>query len=117
MEYLRIETSTELFRVRPEEIAYIKADGNYSTFFLIGGFTKTLTFQLHYMEAALNSLQDNTFVRVGRSLIVNKIHIRSICVPEQTLVLGGKEFGSFLPAIKVAKEPLQSLKESLKGSS
>ena len=48
MEWLKIKTSTELVRVRADEIVYVRADGNYSDLMLTSGRKLTLTFQLHF---------------------------------------------------------------------
>ena len=75
MEWLRISTSAELVRVATDEIVYVRADGNYC--------------ELHFFEEIFQQLQNNTFVRVGRSLIVNKRYIFVINLPEQQLILSG----------------------------
>ncbi len=90
MEWLRISTSTELVRVATDEIVYVRADGNYSDLLVTSGEIHKMTFQLHFFEEAFNDLQHNTFVRVGRSLIVNKRFIYIINLTEQLLVLYGK---------------------------
>ena len=75
MEWLRISTSTELVRVATDEIVYVRADGNYSDLVLTNGQRRKMTFQLHFFDEVFQQLQNNMFVRVGRSLIVNKRYI------------------------------------------
>ena len=65
MEWLKIKTSTELVRVRTDEIVYVCADGNYSDLMLTNGRSRKMTFQLHYFDDIFKQLQHNTFVRVG----------------------------------------------------
>ena len=83
-----------------------------------------MTFQLHFFEEIFQSLQYNTFVRVGRSLIVNKRYIFVINLPEQQLILFGgniKEPIVFYGQSKIdnpqnitlARDGLRQLKELL----
>ena len=89
MEWLRISTSTELVRVATDEIVYVRADGNYSDLVLTNGQRRKMTFQLHFFDEVFQQLQNNMFVRVGRSLIVNKRYIYVINLTEQQLILSG----------------------------
>ena len=89
MEWLRISTSTELVRVATDEIVYVRADGNYSDLMLTNGKSRKMTFQLHFFDEVFQQLQNNMFVRVGRSLIVNKRYIYVINLTEQQLILSG----------------------------
>ena len=89
MEWLRISTSTELVRVATDEIVYVRADGNYSDLVLTNGQSRKMTFQLHFFDEVFQQLQNNFFIRVGRSLIVNKRFIYVINLTEQQLILSG----------------------------
>ena len=89
MEWLRISTSTELVRVATDEIVYVRADGNYSDLMLTNGKSRKMTFQLHFFDEVFQQLQNNMFVRLGRSLIVNKRYIYVINLTEQQLILSG----------------------------
>ena len=89
MEWLRISTSTELVRVATDEIVYVRADGNYSDLVLTNGQRRKMTFQLHFFDEVFQQLHNNMFVRVGRSLIVNKRYIYVINLTEQQLILSG----------------------------
>ena len=124
MEWLRISTSTELVRVATDEIVYVRADGNYSDLVLTNGQRRKMTFQLHFFDEVFQQLQNNMFVRVGRSLIVNKRYIYVINLTEQQLILSGgalKEpivFHGQSKAdspqdISLAREGLRQLKELL----
>lgn len=72
MEWLNISTSIELVRVQTDDIVFIQADGNYSDMYLFNGKPHTMTFKLKFFEEAFLHLKTNSFVRVGKSLIVNK---------------------------------------------
>ena len=124
MEWLRISTSTELVRVATDEIVYVRADGNYSDLMLTNGNCRKMTFQLHFFDEVFQQLQNNMFVRVGRSLIVNKRFIYVINLTEQQLILSGgdmKEPIVFYGQSKtdnpqkssLAREALRQLKELL----
>ena len=124
MEWLRISTSTELVRVATDEIVYVRADGNYSDLMLTNGNSRKMTFQLHFFDEVFQQLQNNTFVRVGRSLIVNKRYIYVINLTEQQLILSGGDLKEPIvfygqpkadspQNITLAREGLKQLKELL----
>lgn len=106
-------TSTEMVRVRTTEIVYVSADGNYSDVMLTNGRSRKMTFQLHYFEEIFKQLQDNTFVRVGRSLIVNKRYVFVIDLKRQMLMLTGQSLKTEIQPIKVSREALTKLMETL----
>ena len=89
MEWLTLSTSIELVRVATDEIVCVRADGNYSDLVLANGKSRKMTFQLHVFDGVFRQLQNNTFIRVGRSLIVNKRYIHVINLTEQQLILLG----------------------------
>ena len=124
MEWLRISTSTELVRVATDEIVYVRADGNYSDLVLTNGKSRKMTFQLHFFDEVFQQLQNNMFVRVGRSLIVNKRYIYVINLTEQQLILSGGDMKEPIvfygqsktdnpQKISLAREALRQLKELL----
>ncbi len=113
MEWLRISTSTELVRVATEEIVYVLADGNYSDLVLTNGKRRKMTFQIHFFDEIFQQLRKNMFVRVGRSLIVNKRYIHVINLTEQTLLFAGQEIKCDIPSLRVSREALKQLKEKL----
>ena len=124
MEWLRISTSTELVRVATDEIVYVRADGNYSDLVLTNGKSRKMTFQLHFFDEVFQQLQNNMFVRVGRSLIVNKRYIFVINLTEQQLILSGGDMKEPIvfygqpktdspQNITLAREGLKQLKELL----
>ena len=91
MEWFIIKTSTLLMRVAVDEIVYVKADGNYCDIVLINGRSRKLTFQLHHFEDNFKRLKNaDMFIRVGRSLIINRQYVQIIDLIDQTIVFGGK---------------------------
>lgn len=113
MEWLRISTSTELVRVATDEIVFVRADGNYSDLMLTSGKSRKMTFQLHYFDETFQQLHNNMFVRVGRSLIVNKRYIYVINLTEQMLVFAGQPIKTEIAPVKLPREALKQLKELL----
>ena len=113
MEWLKIKTSTELVRVRTDEIVYVCADGNYSDLMLTNGRSRKMTFQLHYFDDIFKQLRHNTFVRVRRSLIVNKRYVFVVNLTEQKLLFTGNNLNTDIKPIRVSREALKQLMELL----
>ncbi len=112
MEILKISTSVGLFRVPTDDIAYIEASGNYSDVHLFNGEAVTMTFQLHYFVEALSKLKQNFFMRVGKSLIVNKNFVYSINITNQDLKLMDHRMNQVF-RLKASKDALKELKKVL----
>lgn len=113
MEWLKIKTSTELVRVSTDEIVYVCADGNYSDLVLTNGRTRKMTFQLHFFEDVFKQLNNNTFVRVGRSVIVNKRYVFVINLTDQTLMFTGQQLCNEIKTLRLPREALKQLMEQL----
>ena len=113
MEWLRISTSTELVRVATDEIVYVRADGNYSDLVLTNGKSRKMTFQIHFFDDIFQQLRRNMFVRVGRSLIVNKRYIYVINLTEQMILFAGQQMKTDIAPVRVSREALKQLKEQL----
>lgn len=109
MEWLKISTSTELVRIQTDDIAFIAADGNYSDVYLTNGNPHKMTFKLHFFDETLQRLSDNMFIRVGKSLIVNRKFIYIINIVSQELVLSGNRLKADFK-LKASKEALKQLK-------
>lgn len=108
IERLKISTSVGLFRVPTDDIAYIEASGNYCDVHLFNGESVTMTFQLHYFVEVLGMLQQNFFLRVGKSLIVNKNFVYAINVTNQELkLMDYRAHHSF--RLRASKEALKKL--------
>lgn len=109
---LLFTTSTELIRVSTDVIVYIGADGNYSSIKTIDGNEYVLTLQLGQMEKRISEIvesDDNRFIRIGKSLIVNREFITFINPARQKMILSdGKTFRHELSA---SKDALKALKE------
>ena len=87
---LIISTSIDLVRIAPERIVYISSDGNYSTLIQADGEVRMLSFQLGQIEKMINSQLGKAgeqFIRIGKSLIINRSYIYYINIPRQKIVL------------------------------
>lgn len=105
-------TSTEIIRVPPDAVVYFTADGNYSAITLADGEGFVLTMQLGQIErqlAARLEAEDNRFIRIGKSLIVNRDFIAFINPQRQKMVLS--DCRSFRREVSASKEALKALKE------
>lgn len=93
-------------------MVFISADGNYSSITMADGSEYVLTLQLGQMERRISEMvseDDNRFIRIGKSLIVNHHFITFIHPTRQKMVLSdGKTFRHELSA---SKEALKALKE------
>lgn len=111
-EYLFITTSIELMRVASEEIVYISSDGNYSNFVFTFGDKRVMTIQLGQVEHLLKDqlkLSGKDFIRIGKSLIINRNYINYINLPKQQLVLTNGYSTSY--TLSASKDALRQLKE------
>ena len=87
-EKLLIHTVNEAFSFAPEQVACIVADGNYSNLYLTNGNSYLLSFQLGQVESIIKeqlSYSSYSFVRVGKSLIVNVDEVLGVNITKQTL--------------------------------
>ena len=108
-------SGTELLKIRPEDIIYIEADGNYCRLYLKGGFQQQLWFNRQRFISIISSqLRDDkpTFIVVGRSYIINMAYIFRINPVQSELVL----FDSAAPAqtcLHASQEALNRLKKEI----
>lgn len=111
---LIISTSIDLVRIAPERIVYISSDGNYSTLVQTDGEMRMLSFQLGQIEKLISTqlgTDGNIFIRIGKSLIINRSYIYYINVPKQKLTLS--DVNTFNHTVAASKEALKQLKELL----
>lgn len=105
-------TSTELIRVPKDAVVYIGADGNYSSINTIDGGEYVLTMQLGQMEKRISEMvepDDNRFIRIGKSLIVNREFISFINPARQKIVLSDAR--NFKFELSASKDALRALKD------
>ena len=110
-----ISNSNELVRMRAERIIYVQSDGNYSTFVLHDKtehvFTMNLARSMQVMEEQLGK-EASSFIRIGKSLIVNRTHIFKVNVNRQQLVMSDMEVNEAF-TLHASTEALRQLKTLL----
>lgn len=109
---LLFSTSTELIRIPSDVVVYITADGNYSAINMVDKGEYVLTMQLGQIERRIEetlSPGDNVFIRIGKSLIVNKEYITCVNPARQKMVLSDGR--TFRYEVSASKEALKALKE------
>ena len=75
---LIISTSIDLVRIAPDKIVYIASDGNYSTLVQTDNEVRMLSYQLGQIEKMISTQlgsDGNIFIRIGKSLIINRSYI------------------------------------------
>ncbi len=106
-----IAKGTELMIVPADCLMYVSSDGNYSNVVTSDGRRRLVTYQLGQIEDAINEqLGDDgmTFLRLGRSLIINTDYIYLIDVAKQELILS--DFKGSYHELSASKEVLAKLK-------
>lgn len=113
MEKLVFGLANQLMRINLDDIVYVKSDGNYSQVCLYNGVKQTMTIQLHYFEDKIKATsKDNKFVRIGRSVLVNKDYICMINLTEKQLLLSGHKMMDKW-TISASREALKEVKDEL----
>lgn len=111
-EYLIISTSVDLVRSLSEEVVFIQADGNYSSLHFTHNRQNTVTLQLGQIERniALQLPQTGTnFIRIGKSLIINRKYVSYINLARQMLILNANDGQAH--SLSASREALKQLKE------
>lgn len=110
---LIISNTAELVRLCAEDIVSIEADGNYSTLYVVGEEKRVVLFQLGQLERMMGEQlaeEAEAFIRIGRSLIINRNYIYYINLNRQQLLLRDPN-GRRFETLKVSHESLRKLKE------
>lgn len=108
-----ISNANELVRVKPERVVYIMSEGNYSTMVLHDKTEQVFTMNLaHCQQLIEQQLGDDaeTFIRIGRQLIINRAYIYKINVNKQQLVMSDMMLNQAF-TLSASKEALKQLKE------
>ena len=111
---LIFSTSTEIVRVPSDSVVFITADGNYSSATTADGETFVLTMQLGQIERHIERTldkEDHRFIRIGKSLIVNRDFIAFIHPMRQKMVLS--DCRTFRREVSASREALKALKDLL----
>lgn len=111
---LTFNTSTEIIRVPVDAVVFISADGNYSTITVADGGKYVLTLQLGQVERRISEMverHDNRFIRIGKSLIINREFITFINPTRQRLILS--DCRNFRYEVSASRDALKALKDYL----
>lgn len=95
-----------------DAVVYVTADGNYSALTTADGEDFVLTMQLGQIERRLAETlngDDNRFIRIGKSLIVNRDYITFINPTRQKLLLS--DCRTFRREVSASKDALRALKD------
>ena len=115
-----ISNMNELVRVKPERIVYIFSDGNYSTMVLHDKSEHVFTMNLAHCQQLIEDQlgkEAETFIRLGKQLIINREYIFKINVNKQMLIMADMtlNYAFTLTASKEALKQLKSYMESKSG--
>ena len=111
-EFLVISTSVDLVRVASDDIVFVSSDGNYSSFVFASSESRIVNLQLGQVERLLAKQlpqSGSNFIRIGKSLIINRLYIHYINLHKQLLVLTAGQMVSH--TLSASKEALRQLKE------
>ena len=100
---LKLKSCNGLFMLRPSDIAYIEADRDYASIFFSNGVKDDVFERLGEIE---KKFPKEIFLRIGRSIIVNREYIRKITGSSLQLTTPDTEY-----TIKISREAIRQLKE------
>jgi len=107
-----ISNTNELVRVKPERVVYIESDGNYSTMVLHDKTEHVFTMNLAHCQELLErqlGKEAETFIRIGKQLIINRAYIFKINVNHQQLIMADMALNKAF-TLQASKEALKQLK-------
>ena len=118
MPKLCLNSRDDLIILNLDHVAFFQANGNYTQLTYISGQKQLLTIGLSKVAAVIRAAtppgQKGVFMRLGRSLIINKNFIITISVPKQKLYLG--DYRNHLFNLTVPQPLLKALKEEIAAS-
>jgi DNA-binding LytR/AlgR family response regulator len=107
-----ISNANELVRVKPERVVYIFSDGNYSTMVLHDKSEHVFTMNLAHCQQLIEDQlgkEAETFIRLGKQLIINREYIFKINVNKQILLMADMTLNHVF-TLTASKEALRQLK-------
>lgn len=119
MNIICINTRDELNLIDLDLVACINASGNYSNVMYIEGNKFLVSVGLSQMEIIIKDAVSkqqlpNTFVRLGRSVIINNRYLSQINILKQKLTLSDR--GTHAYQLTVPKNLLKNYKELIRKS-
>jgi len=118
LQHLVISNSNELVRVTPGRIVYITSEGNYSTLILTGKKERVFTINLGSIQRLLETQlkeRSQQFIRIGKSLIINRDYIYLINISKQQLILSDRQFQQSYE-LTASRDALKQLKTVIESS-
>ena len=108
---MTISNANELIRIAAESLVYVASDGNYSDIRTRDGEKRTVTIQLGVIEELIHSQfhDEDEFVRIGKSLIVNLRFVHLINPTKKQIILSDNHTFKF--SLEASKEALRQLKD------
>lgn len=116
--YLVLINSNEVVRISLDRIVYILSEGNYSTMTLIDKEEHVFSFNLASFEKIIEQqlgTDAQTFIRLGKSLIINGKYIYYVNVSKQQIILSDSSFPNKF-TLSASKEALKALRTVLEDS-
>jgi len=102
---LKFKSFNGLFLLRPDDIAYVEADRDYACMFFANGTKEDVFERLGEVE---KKLPPETFLRAGKSVIVNRNYIRKITDTALQLVTLSTSY-----KVEISRDAVKQLKEKL----
>lgn len=117
MNIICINSRDELNLIDLDLVACVKANGNYCDVLYIDGNKLMVSLGLSQFELLIKNSNKknnhiNTFVRLGRSIIVNNKYLSQINIPKQKLILSNR--GNHGYQLTVPKNLLKNYKELIR---
>ena len=113
-----ISNTNELVRVKPERVVYIESDGNYSTMVLHDNTKHVFTLNLAHCQQLIEEQlgkDAETFIRIGKQIIINRAYIYKVNVEKQLLVMSDMMLNHAF-TLQYSKEALKQLKAYLEST-
>lgn len=104
---LRFNNVNGFILLKPEDIMYVQADGNYSTLFLVDGRNEMACQNLLCIE---KKLSDFNFIRLSRSYLLNMEYVSAIDRKKKICVL---QAGSTTISIPIPSERMREISKIL----
>lgn len=108
-----LNTRDEMLIIDLDKIAFFQANGNYTELTYIEGQKQMLTLGLskveEYIKRILPADKPSSFIRIGRSLIINQRYLYSINTLRQKLILSDCANHTYI--LSVSKTLLKAYKE------
>lgn len=108
-------TQNELSRVDLSNVMFFESDTNYTDVRFRGAHSISLLASLTNIYDLLNSMENSTFIRVGRKHIINTKYLSHINLQKSQLLLSDCAT-SCTYTLSVSQESLKRLKQIISGS-